>query len=81
MPLRTLAWQLHTYGTQAARPDLPAWIEGPHNFPADQRGRLQDGRLYLIRPDGYVAASLPIHSGHVNHADLQDALGAHQLRN
>jgi 2-polyprenyl-6-methoxyphenol hydroxylase-like FAD-dependent oxidoreductase len=81
VPLRTLAWQLHTYGTQAARPDLPAWIEGPHNFPADQRGRLQDGRLYLIRPDGYVAASLPIHSGHVNHADLQDALGAHQLRN
>ena len=28
VPLRALAWQLHTYGTQAARPDLPAWIEG-----------------------------------------------------
>jgi len=80
LPLRTLAWQLHTYGTQAVRPDLPAWIEGPHLFPADQKGRLQAGRLYLVRPDGYVAASLPIHSGHVNQADLQDALAAHRLR-
>jgi 2-polyprenyl-6-methoxyphenol hydroxylase-like FAD-dependent oxidoreductase len=80
VPLRTLAWQLHTYGTQAARPDLPAWIHGPHHFPADHKSRLQAGRLYLIRPDGYVAASLPVHYGHVSHADLRDALAAHQLR-
>jgi 2-polyprenyl-6-methoxyphenol hydroxylase-like FAD-dependent oxidoreductase len=79
-PLRTLAWQMHTYGTPAARPDLPSWIEGPHHFPADPKGRLRPGRLYLIRPDGYVAASLPIHSGHVNDTDLQDTLAAHQLR-
>jgi 2-polyprenyl-6-methoxyphenol hydroxylase-like FAD-dependent oxidoreductase len=81
VPLRTLAWQVHTYGTEATRPDLPAWIEGPHRFPADQKGRLQAGRLYLIRPDGYVAASLPVDSGHVSDADLRDALAAHQLRN
>jgi hypothetical protein len=81
LPLRTLAWQLYTYGAQAARPDLPAWIEGPHHFLADQKGRLQAGRLYLTWPDGYVAASLPIQSGHVSHADLRDALAAHQLRN
>jgi hypothetical protein len=80
VPLRTLAWQVHTYGTEAPRPELPAWIEGPHHFPADQQGRLQAGRLYLIRPDGYTAASLPIHSGHVNNADLQAALAAHELR-
>jgi hypothetical protein len=80
LPLRTLAWQLHTYGTQAARPDLPAWVEGPHHFPADEKGRLQAGRLYLIRPDGYIAASLPIHSGHASDADLLDALATHQLR-
>jgi 2-polyprenyl-6-methoxyphenol hydroxylase-like FAD-dependent oxidoreductase len=80
VPLRTLAWQVHAYGTEVARPDLPAWIEGPHRFPADHQGRLQRGRLYLIRPDGYVAASLPIHSGHASHADLRDALAAHQLR-
>jgi hypothetical protein len=42
---------------------------------------LQAGRLYLIRPDEYIAASLPIHSGHVNPADLQDALAAHQISN
>jgi hypothetical protein len=42
---------------------------------------LQPGRLYLIRPDEYVAASLPIHSGHVNDADLQDAFATHRLRN
>jgi len=80
VPLRTLAWQLHTYGTEAARPDLPAWIEGPHHFRADQNGRLHVGRVYLIRPDGYIAASLPIHSGHVNDADLRAALAAHDLR-
>jgi 2-polyprenyl-6-methoxyphenol hydroxylase-like FAD-dependent oxidoreductase len=80
VPLRALAWQLHTYGTQATRPDLPAWIEGPHHFPADQKGGLQAGRLYLIRPDGYVAASLPVNSGHVSDADLRDALTAHRLR-
>jgi hypothetical protein len=81
VPLRTLAWQLHTYGTEATRPDLPAWIEGPHHFPADQKRRLQAGRLYLIRPDEYIAASLPIHSGHVNDTDLRDALAAHQISN
>lgn len=80
VPLRTLAWQVHTYGTEVARPELPAWIEGPHHFPADHKGRLQEGRLYLIRPDGYIAASLPIHSGHVSDADLRAALAAHQLR-
>ena len=79
VPLRTLAWQLHTYGTEATRPDLPAWIVGPHRFPADLKGRLQAGRLYLIRPDGYVAASMPIRSGHVNDADLRDALAAHHI--
>jgi 2-polyprenyl-6-methoxyphenol hydroxylase-like FAD-dependent oxidoreductase len=80
VPLRTLAWQVHTYGTEITRADLPAWIEGPHRFAADQKGRLQAGRLYLIRPDGYVAASLPIDSGHVSDADLRDALAAHRLR-
>jgi 2-polyprenyl-6-methoxyphenol hydroxylase-like FAD-dependent oxidoreductase len=81
VPLRTLAWQLHTYGIEATRPDLPAWIEGPHHFPADQQGRLRTGRLYLIRPDGYVAASLPIDSGHVSDADLRAALKAHHISN
>jgi hypothetical protein len=36
--------------------------------------------MALIRPDGYIAASLPIHSGHVNDADLRDALAVQELR-
>jgi hypothetical protein len=35
--------------------------------------------MALIRPDGYIAALLPIHSGHVNDADLPDALAAQEL--
>ncbi|MGN6173533.1 MAG: hypothetical protein ACTHPS_11365, partial [Streptosporangiaceae bacterium] len=79
-PVRARAWQLLTSGTPPGRPDRPPWIDGPHHSPAHHKGRLQAGRLYLIRPDGYVAASLPIHSGHVSQADLNDALAAHQLR-
>jgi len=79
-PIPQASFSITPDGTQAGRPDLPAWIEGPHHFPADHKHRLQAGRLYLIRPDGYVAASLPIHYGHVNGADLRDALAAHHLR-
>lgn len=71
VPLRTLAWQLHTDGTEATWPELPAWIEGPHRFAADRTGRSQAGRFYLMRPDGCVAASLPIDFGHVRDADLR----------
>ena len=30
--LRSFTWQLHTYGAQAARPDVPDWVDGPHNL-------------------------------------------------
>jgi hypothetical protein len=49
VPLRTLAWQLHTYGTGSARPDLPAWIEGPHHFPRRPEGPVA-GRPTLYDP-------------------------------
>ena len=80
VPLRTFTWQLHAYGARTARPDLPAWIEGPHQFPTDETGRLQTGRLYLVRPDGFVAASLVVRTGHVDETELHDALGAHRIR-
>ena len=59
VPLRTLAWQLHTYGTQAARPDLPAWIEGPHHFPADQKGLA--GGLALSDPARRIHRGITAH--------------------
>lgn len=78
-PLRSLSWQLHSYGTQVARPGVPDWIEGPHAFGPDPAGRLRTGRLYLVRPDGFVAASLPVHRGAVDERTTWEALRAHHI--
>ena len=76
--LRAMAWQLHTYGCGADRPAaVPGWIEGPLPFPPDPLGRLQRDHLYLVRPDGYVAASWPVHAGAVATADVDAALTAY----
>jgi 2-polyprenyl-6-methoxyphenol hydroxylase-like FAD-dependent oxidoreductase len=77
--LRSLTWQLHTYGAQAARPNVPDWVDGPQNFGPDIQGRLRPDRLYLVRPDGFVAASLPLREGAVEATILQSALDAHQV--
>ena len=78
--LRSFTWQLHTYGTQLARPDLLDWITGPHDFGPDPSGRLRPDRSYLVRPDGFIAASLPTRDGVADQATLRSALHAHQLR-
>lgn len=53
--LRSLRWQIHGYGVSPvlAVPglDLPV-----HTFPAAPRTALRPDRLYLVRPDGFVAA-------------------------
>jgi 2-polyprenyl-6-methoxyphenol hydroxylase-like FAD-dependent oxidoreductase len=77
--LRSFTWQLHTYGTRAARPDVPDWLDGPHDFGPDARGRLRPDRLQLVRPDGFVAASLPIRDGVVDETTLRSALRAHRV--
>lgn len=78
--LRTMTWQLHTYGAgEIARPGVPDWVTGPTDFGDDPNGRLRSDRVYLIRPDEFVAASLPLHGNAVDAAALQAAISAHQL--
>ena len=78
--LRAMSWQVHTYGiADVHRPDLPDWVEGPHAFPADSKGRLRLDRLYLVRPDGFVAASIPVRDGLADDAQLRSAIAGHHL--
>jgi 2-polyprenyl-6-methoxyphenol hydroxylase-like FAD-dependent oxidoreductase len=53
--LRDPRWQIHAYGGLAAAevPDLGLPV---HVFEPAPQTRLQPGRLYLVRPDGFVAA-------------------------
>ena len=76
--LRAMGWQLHTYGADgpAARPRVPEAVAGPLDLPADPRGRLRGDRMYLVRPDGYVAAAWPLHAGAAASADVAEALAA-----
>jgi 2-polyprenyl-6-methoxyphenol hydroxylase-like FAD-dependent oxidoreductase len=63
-PLTSLAWQVHVYGDlkQEVR-DACAELRLPlHTFAWEsgmQRVGLQNGALYLLRPDGYVALAEP----------------------
>lgn len=74
--LRAMSWQLHTYGAVAEPPKVPDWIQGPHAFGPDRLGRLRTDRLYLVRPDGFVAASFPLHAGSTARFDIDSALAA-----
>lgn len=73
-PLRSLGWQLHTYGADAVRTGLPGAVDGPFRFPADPARRLRADRAYLVRPDGFVAAALPVRRGAADRGLLRDAL-------
>ncbi|BFU46518.1 FAD-dependent monooxygenase [Krasilnikovia sp. MM14-A1004] len=54
--LRTLEWQVHAYGgvDAATLPDLNLPV---HVFPEAPQTPLRPGWLYLVRPDGFVAAA------------------------
>ncbi|MFC4453659.1 FAD-dependent monooxygenase [Deinococcus sonorensis] len=62
--LRSLSWQVHTYGPPA--PDVLSWCAQQalplHVFPttsASRRAGLDPLGIYLMRPDGYVGLALP----------------------
>ena len=79
--LRDMTWQLHTYGAGGvARPEVPDWIEGPIAFGADSRGRLRSDRAYLVRPDQFVAASIPLHQNTIDAFQLGTAMLAHGMK-
>ncbi|GIM96954.1 FAD-dependent monooxygenase [Paractinoplanes toevensis] len=70
--LRSLQWQIHAYGGVAAT-DAPDLGVSVHIFPAAPQTPLRPGNLYLVRPDGFVAAqALPADAaqefGHLMHA-------------
>jgi 2-polyprenyl-6-methoxyphenol hydroxylase-like FAD-dependent oxidoreductase len=79
LALRSASWQLHTYGAVAARPEIPDWIDGPRDFETDKQARLRADRVYLVRPDGFVAAAIPLSDGRVAQGVLSDAMAAHHL--
>jgi 2-polyprenyl-6-methoxyphenol hydroxylase-like FAD-dependent oxidoreductase len=53
--LRSLRWQIHAYGGVIAT-DVPDLGVPVHVFPEAPATQLRPGRLYLVRPDGFVAA-------------------------
>ncbi|MBM7503002.1 FAD-dependent monooxygenase [Agromyces aurantiacus] len=63
--LRSMRWQVHGYGAPAS---LVASVAGRlgvehHVFPPDAHGRLRADRIYLVRPDGFVAAEASVAAG------------------
>ena len=59
--LRDFTWQVHGYGVDADIVDQVAAALGVDGFahPADRFGRLATDRVYLVRPDGFVAGVAP----------------------
>lgn len=57
--LREFTWQLHGYGvpTDAVARAARALGVDPHAHPRDPFHRLAPDRLYLVRPDGFVAGA------------------------
>ncbi|WP_026925977.1 FAD-dependent monooxygenase [Granulicoccus phenolivorans] len=57
--LQSMSWQVHGYGVPAPALDRVARSLGleRHRFPPDRYRRLSPDLLYLVRPDGFVAAA------------------------
>lgn len=79
--LRTMRWQVHGYGAPA---DLVTRVADRlrvehHVFPPVAGGRLRSDRLYLVRPDGFVAAEASVAAGRRARADAVPASFREQL--
>ncbi|GAA4043868.1 FAD-dependent monooxygenase [Agromyces indicus] len=63
--LRSMRWQVHGYGAPADLVHRVAERLGTeaHVFPPAAGGRLRSDRLYLVRPDGFVAAEASVAAG------------------
>jgi len=57
--LRSFEWQVHGYGGADAAPVGAALGIASHRFPAPGRTGLTSALVYLVRPDGFVAAAAP----------------------
>ncbi|CAN5236513.1 FAD-dependent monooxygenase [soil metagenome] len=55
--LRSFEWQVHGYGGADAGPVGAALGIASHRFPSPGTTGLTSHRLYLVRPDGFVAAA------------------------
>ncbi len=54
--LRSFDWQVHGYAGTDAAPAGASLALPAHSFPSTGRTALRGGMLYLVRPDGFVAA-------------------------
>lgn len=79
--LRSMRWQVHGYGAPASLVTEVASRLGieHHVFPPDANGRLRSDRLYLVRPDGFVAAEASVAAGRVARAGAVPARFREQL--
>jgi hypothetical protein len=76
--LRSLSWQVHAYGADPVDCVRIADAIGaePHSFHRDPHRRLSPGRMYLVRPDGFVAAAARPQHAVTNFQMTKDSLTA-----